>query len=326
MFKISDYSLGKYNGLSIYNEKTKLNLLSKGLTFIDLYITLNNHHINILDGYKNETEFETYTGARNCFMVPYSNRIKNFSYKLHNIIYSFTQPDYTDTLKMHGLIKFKDFNLIDYNLCSDKAELKFETILYNDEFPFYPFNLKVVITLKLSNNFLKITISGINENNFEIPFGCGWHPYFKLGSKIDNLILAVPSKTIVLIDETFCPVQNYKKLLNPDDELYFLANKVIGNRKINVCYTDLIINNDNQIHTYLIDKAYKIKLDVFQEKGVIYIFTADGLKFRERESIAIEPVEFITDVYNHQEYFNELMIKPNSFKNFNFGVCWSFYE
>ncbi len=323
MFQISDYSLGKYYGLSIYNEKTKLNLLYKGLTFIDLYITLNNHHINTLDGYTSESEFEAYAGARNCFMAPYSNRMKYFSYQLHNIIYSFKHPDYTDTLKMHGLIKFKEFNLIDYNLSGDGAELKFETIIYNDEFSFYPFNLKVIISLKLSNSFIKISITGINQNNFRIPFGCGWHPYFKLGSKIDNLILSVPSKTIVLIDETFCPILNYKILLNSNDELYFFENKTIDNKKVNVCYTDLIKSNDNIYHTYLIDKAYKIKLDIIQEKGVVYIFTADGLKYRERESIAIEPVEFITDVYNHKEYFNELMIKPNSSKNFNFGVCWS---
>lgn len=326
MFSITDFSLGKYKGLSIYNDYVKLNLLFKGLTIIDLFTTINNNHINMLDGYKSEQEFESYSGARSCLMAPYSNQIKNFTYEFNNQTFSFENSNYTKEFKYHGLIKFKEFELIDYDLSNSQANMLFTTSIHKNEFSIYPFDVKIDIKLTLTNNSLKINIKGSNNNTFDIPFGCGWHPYFKLQSKLEDLYLQVPSKTIVLLDDTYCPIENYKKKLDIKDSLYYYTLKQINDSKINVCFVDLEASEDNLIHTYLVDKIHNIKLDVFQQKGVLYVFTGDGLKYRERESIAIEPVEFITNVYNHKEFHNDLIIKPNSNKNFDFGVRWSSYE
>jgi len=326
MFTIKDFYFDKYNGLSISNKNLKLNLLFQGLTILDLYISVNNSFINLIEGYKNVEEFETFSGARSCLMAPYSNKIRNFTYTFNAKEYKFNNF-IDDNLKYHGLIKFKKFELKSCKEVANGIELIFSTTLNENEFDFYPFKTYIDVILYIDNSSLNFEIVAQNTNNFDIPFGAGWHPYFKLISRIDDCYLKIPSKTIVELDNDFCPLENYKKILEKNYPLYFFDTyKLIGDQKINVCFTDLIVDKNNFAHTIFFDKQNNLYLNIYQNKGVIYIFTGDGLKYRERESIAIEPVEFITDSFNRKELYKDLLIKPNKKKSFIFGLKWSNYE
>jgi aldose 1-epimerase len=61
-------------------------------------------------------------------------------------------------------------------------------------------------------------------------------------------------------------------------------------------------------------------LKVFQNKGVTLIFSGDSLIDRKRKSIAIEPMQCLTNSFNRKEFEDEITINPGEEKSFKFGV------
>jgi len=52
----------------------------------------------------------------------------------------------------------------------------------------------------------------------------------------------------------------------------------------------------------------------------MHVYTADTLGTRRRESIALEPVEFMTNAFNRPECQVDLNLKPGASRRFRFGV------
>jgi aldose 1-epimerase len=50
----------------------------------------------------------------------------------------------------------------------------------------------VVYSLK-ENHAFEVAVRVENTGNSPMPFGDGWHPYFRFGKKVDELFLKIPS-------------------------------------------------------------------------------------------------------------------------------------
>jgi aldose 1-epimerase len=257
-------------------------------------------------------------------MAPYSNRIEDGRYTWQDKTLQLVNAVNPNKDVIHGFARVIDFKVNKLVADEDKAEL----VLYTDQirknsFPGYPFNINLTLRFTLTERNLDCEITAENIDSAPVPFGCGWHPYFKLGEEgIDNLYLEVPANKIILLDDKYVPLKGKDAYSNLDDhkDIDFRTSALIGKRKVNVCYTDLITDKNGITRTNLTDKNSRITLSVYQKGGVTYAFTADSVKYRTRKSIALEPVQFMTDAFNRPELLDEITVQPGKTSSFNFGV------
>ncbi|MCX6149262.1 MAG: aldose 1-epimerase [Ignavibacteriales bacterium] len=329
-YELRESKFGNYKTLILSDELngTKAEIALKGATLLNYFVPVNNKLLNIVDGYQTPEEFDELAGARSSIMAPFSNRIKRGTYEFDGKLYQLISPINPNKDVIHGLVRVIDFEIKDIETIDDKISLTlFTNKIRKEAFPGYPFNLDVTIKFTLKENTLDVEISGLNINDAPIPFACGWHPYFKTNEDgIDNLILQLPANKIVLLDEKYIPLIGEKAYSNLDEhpELDFrtddLNKNTLGKKIVNVCYTDIIPDLDGFARTKLTDEITGIQIIVFQKGGVIYAFTGDEVKYRPRKSIAIEPVEYITNSYNRPELSDKIILKPGQLKTFKFGV------
>ncbi len=326
IYSYKESQFGKYSTLILEDNSSGKNLeiCLRGATLLNYLVTIKNKTINIIDGYRTPEELEEQAGARSCIMAPYSNRIEDGRYNWNGKIHQLVNAVNPDKDVIHGLARVIDFKIKNITADDDKAEL----ILYTDEirkdsFPGYPFNIDLYVRFTLKDKILDCEIAGKNVDSIPIPFGCGWHPYFKLGEDgVDNLFLELPANKIILINDKYVPLRGETAYSNLNDhkEIDFRSSKQLGKKIVNVCYTDIIADKDGITRTNLTDQDKGIKLSVYQKGGVTYAFTADNVKYRPRKSIAIEPVQFMTDAFNRAELLNDITVQPGETKSFNFGV------
>lgn len=325
-YSFKENVFGKHKSIILQDTRsgTKIEICLRGATLLNFLVSFKNENKNIIDGYKIPEELEEQAGARSCIMAPYSNRINEGKYTWNRKTLQLINAVNPEKDVIHGFARVIDFKIKNIITDNYKAELVlFSDEIRKDAFPGYPFGIDLTIRFTLKEKTLDCEISGKNVDSIPIPFGCGWHPYFKLGEDgIDNLYLDLPANKIILINDKYIPLNGKDTYsdLNDHKEIDFRTPRLIDKKLVNVCYTDLIADADGISRTNITDKDAGIKLSVYQKGGVTYAFTGDSIKYRPRKSIAIEPVQFITDAFNRPELLNEITINPGETKSFYFGV------
>lgn len=324
-FKVDNYFIGAKPTVMLTDTLTGANceIALYGATLLNFIVPLRDKFQNIIDGYRKEDELIENNGARSRIMAPFSNKIENDRYSFNGNNY-FLLHRIPGKFPYHGFIGDEEFEIKNIKEDFKSVELKLKSdALFQYEKLGYPFKISLEITFQFSGSELNIILTAKNKGKTIAPFGCGWHPYFKTNENvIDNLILELDSEKTVLIDENFIPLENEKAYANIEDfpTLNFSSVKSksgrrIQNKNINLCF----VRGNKPSFTKIIDEENGIGIKIFQERGVTYLFDGTGLKQRARHSIAVEPVEFITNSFNRNEYKDELIILPGKKKIFQFG-------
>ncbi len=328
-FNFSEGMFGTYKTISFvdYNNGNKFEILLSGATPLNFVTQINEKQFNILDGFKNDDEVKSGSGARCWIMTPFANRIPNGVYQFNGMNYKLN-PLPPRTQVIHGLTSREVFVLSNVETNHNFIEA---TFVYNKirpgKFEGYPFAIDVFIKYKLEENKLTIHVSCENVGDFSAPFQTGWHPYFKTSENgIENLILTVDANQIVLVDDNLIPLngnQAFKKIDN-FPVIDFRSQAPIDERKINrriidKCFADLRADKDNISKSSIYDPENGIAISLFQNGGVTLVFTGDTLSRGQRQSIAIEPMQFITNAFNREELKNNLTVLPGEKSSFKFG-------
>ena len=205
-------------------------------------------------------------------------------------------------------------------------------LLYNRTrpgvFEGYPFALDVAVTFKLEDKKLSVCIEGYNRGDIPLPFGCGWHPYFKTGGNgIEHLIMTLNAGKIIRLDENYFPLPGEKAYGSIDDfpELNFNSyvdekERRINGRVLDTCYGELVNEDDEFSRASIFDPENGLNISMFQEGGVTLAFSGDSLSSRKRNSVALEPMQFITNAFNREELADKIKVAPGESSKFNFGV------
>ena len=61
-------------------------------------------------------------------------------------------------------------------------------------------------------------------------------------------------------------------------------------------------------------------LTVRQSHGLMHVFTGDTLARDRRTSIALEPVELMTDAFNRPDCADAVVLAPGARREYRFGV------
>lgn len=141
---------------------------------------------------------------------------------------------------IHGFVRDEAFEVDFVFLAKDHASILC-SFTYEGQREYYPFPFTLEIEFMLHDNgTFTVEVACRNLHNQAIPFGFGWHPYFRLTERVDDHLLQLPSCEKVAIQERMIPTGERtafsdfqrKKRLGEDELEYLLSGRQSGGQCI----------------------------------------------------------------------------------------------
>lgn len=261
-----------------------------GATLHAFGIQNNQHDLQVIDHYDSKEQFEKNVesiGYKSCKLSPFVCRLQNGEYsfgdkKLH--IENIGGGKHA----LHGLLYKKAFTVINQVANDLHAEISMK-YSYKSENAGYPFDYDCMITYELSADCkLHLRTECINQSKEGlIPMQDGWHPYFDLGIKVDELELEFQSTEQYVFNDELVPTG--EKI--PYDD--FSTIKPIGN--IHLDNSFILDMQECQPLCVLRNKETGVELHLFPGKSypILQIYIPP-----ERKSIAIENLSGPPNAFN----------------------------
>ena len=252
--------------------------------------TSNDQRFNVIDNYPNLSAVQSdmarsFKGPK---LSPFPCRIRDGVYRFDGKEYHFSRL-FGDGTAIHGLIFDKPFSIVEESTNEQYGTVALEYI-YKKEDPGYPFDYSCQVRYILrADNMLEVVTSVTNLDGTVIPIADGWHPYFRLGGKIDDWRLQFYSEAIVEFDSQLLPTG---KLVQYND---FETARVIGDTVLDNCFSlkpDLVSAACEIVH-----QGTGLRISFFPDAGYPYlqIYTPP-----DRTSIAIENLSGAPDCFNNK--------------------------
>jgi aldose 1-epimerase len=250
----------------------------------------NGQAVNIIDSYDDAEDFNknvTSKGFLGSKLSPYVCRVNKGRYHFGEKDYRLTKF-YLKENAIHGELFDVKFIVTDKVATDQNARvtMKYE---YRGTDPGYPFSYDCIIAYELErDNKLNVTTRVENKEGGLIPMQDGWHPYFKLGEKIDELLLEFQSKRLVEFDDNLIPTGK----LSPYEK--FTSIKKIGDEVLDNCFE--LNFAECQPMCVLRNSTSKIEVEIIPGESYPYlqIYTPP-----HRSSIAIENLSSLPDGFNN---------------------------
>jgi len=244
---------------------------------------------NVIESYESENDFRNNVtkGFLGTKLSPFVCRINKGKYKFEGR--EFTIEKYYDRNNaLHGLIYDQPFRIINQK-ASERSSFVSMIHEYRALDHGYPFNYDSIITYELEKDHkLDVITEVINRDEVAIPVQDGWHPYFKLDSKIDDLELQFQSIDMVEFDGELIPTGK----LIPYKEFY--KPKKLGNTFLDNCFT--LNFSEGQPICLLQNTVKNVQLEIHTNESYPYLqfYTPP-----HRNSIAIENISGAPDAFNN---------------------------
>lgn len=174
---------------------------------------------NVIDNYRDRADLRQNIGTsfKGPKLSPFPCRIPDGVYHFENKTYRLEHL-FPDGTAIHGLLYDKLFTVVQETADDQSAGVLLEYTYRNDD-PGYPFqyNCQVRYTLH-SGSDLEIVTTVTNVDKTTIPMADGWHPYFRLGGKVNEWLLQFYSAAIIDFDQRLVPTGHltpYNKFETP---------------------------------------------------------------------------------------------------------------
>ena len=300
-----------------------------GATLLAFHVPLGGELFDITDGFARPDELAEQRGGRAWVMAPFSNRIGDGKYAFGGRFYDLGVEDPKKRVILHGFVKKIVCGVAAERADDESASVTFAArTIREGAFRGYPFDVDVEVAYTLRPARLAVEVVGRNVGLTDAPFGCGWHPYFKTGAGgIDHLRLIIPCRTKIVADDRLLPVPGEAAYvpIEKAPALDFRPGRpgdgnIVGKRVIDGAWADLLVDPDGWARTTVENTETRRRIVVFQERGLMHVFTGDTLARRPRAAIALEPVEFVTNAFNRPECREGITLKAGAARRFRFGV------
>ncbi|OKL52003.1 aldose 1-epimerase [Buchananella hordeovulneris] len=295
----------------IRHEGARLEVAARGATVVSWRVATPAGPRELIDGYRDDAELEAGHGARSAVMAPWSNRIHDACYTFADQHYDLGPAADGSREAIHGLVSDQDFTLTE---ATDNSLTLATSVAPQAG---YPFPVTVAVTYRLAvgprgGQRLEAHLVTTNVGTRRAPVGIGWHPYVQLGN-VDELRVAIPARARVAVDDALIPLLG-------DDAYVPTALPVelapIGEAIIDTAYTDLVADADGLVRSLLVGPdGASVTLEQRtatqrRGQGIVHIFTGDTLQVRRRQSLAIEPCQFVTNAFNRAETGRAVALAP----------------
>jgi aldose 1-epimerase len=250
----------------------------------------------LLDGYGPD---EMCTGARGQSLIPWPNRIRGGSYAWdgQRLQLDLSEPDKGGAI--HGLTRWRNWEIV----AQEADAVSLACTLHACQG--WPWVLDCRLDYRLDDGGLTVRTTVTNRSPDPCPYGTGAHPYLSPGAGagvIDGRLVQVPAGTYMPVDWQGIPTGRERV----DGSRYDLRElQQLGDRHIDVAYTDLIRDVDGRARVRLLhpDRAGGVELWVDGSYPYLEIFTGDTLPQpdRRRTGLGVEPMTCGPDAFNSGE-------------------------
>jgi aldose 1-epimerase len=261
--------------------------------------------LNIIDNYSGREDVQANLARwyKSTKLSPFVCRIANGKYRFEGKEFEF-QNKFPDGSAIHGLLYNKNFKITD-EFADDNSGAVSLRYHYKKDDPAYPFDYVCEIRYTLhSGSSLQVETTILNLDDATIPLADGWHPYFRLGNKVDDYILQFNSASMLEFDENLIPTGKTV------EEASFQVPHRIGERTLDNCF---IVDFQESVPCCVLHNPNnKLSLSFYTSPNYRYlqIFTPE-----HRNSIAIENLSAAPDAFNNG--MGLLKLPPRRSETFN---------
>jgi aldose 1-epimerase len=266
--------------------QTVIEIATKGALLNSWQVMGSSQALEIVEGNdfsKGWGDFEN-NGFRGGKMSPFSCRLENGQYIIEDTTYTL-EKFYHDKHALHGILYDAVFTIHSKGTNAEGAMVNL-AYHYKGTDKGFPFAYALLIKWQLHKNNL-VTVETIITNLSEstIPMMDGWHPYFKLGSSINDASITLKANGKIKYDEHLLPTG---KIL---DENEFAFSKKIGALHLDNCY---IV--DASANTCVLEaEKYQLIVQPLTNYPYLQLYTPS-----DRKSIAIENLSGIPNCFNNK--------------------------
>lgn len=295
MFTIQEDSFGSLTQLELTNVLTGEYVTiihDYGTCVNEMVLQANGKNYSIIRGTNDSRTMVNKKWFKSAKLTPYPNRVKDGKYSFNGNSYQLSINDEERKNAMHGFVFDKPFELISHKEGQEECSVELE-YTYTGKQQGYPFPFRLNIIYVFSEDGLECETILTNTGKDNMPLGDGWHPYFKTGTKIDRMQLAMPPCKQLETDNRLIPTGKTKDFNKFIDDL-----EQIGNQEFDTCF--LLEDNGDDTATFeLYDPDRDIYISLWQETGKgKYNYTQLYIP-PDRQSIAIEPMTCAPDAFNN---------------------------
>lgn len=315
MFTIKTEPFGRFTQIKLINNLSGeyVGVIPDfGAALNALVLKKNDRLYDLIDG-SNTYEELMEQGIKLCkgmVLFPFPNRLKDGKYTFEGNAYELPINELDKNNSIHGLVTTSKFSVRKFETDEQKASL---TLVHDEKGTNtgYPFKAKLEITFTITSDSELICECEVTNSDIKnIPFGLGWHPYFKALDKINDLQLTIPSDKMLEVDNRMNPTGK----LVPN--LLFTSPTLIDNHQLDTGFK--IESKSETATTAIFDSQNKVTLNIWQETGVgkynfLQYYIPDY-----RGSIAVEPMTCAPDAFNNG--MGLISLKPAEKSAVKFGV------
>ena len=293
MYELTKTPFGKHTRFELHNPETGQGFSivpAVGANVLDIQFD----HQSILDGHSTPEELAAGKWGKSTILFPFPNRLNEGKYRWLGKDYQFPVNNPATGNAIHGFVRNEAFEVEYVFLAKNFASIRcyFD---YVGDLPYYPFpfSLEIEFSIHDTGKF-EVQIEVQNLHHAPIPFGFGWHPYFRLTEGANNHALQVPPCEKITINKQMIPTGG-RSQFKAFQALTFVEDTMLDNcfqsTKNSGSYQLMLEGNGR----YLTMKAPVAQFPFFQ------VFTPP-----HRESIALEPMTCNVDAFNNKQGLVEL--------------------
>lgn len=266
--------------------------------------------VNVIEGYTNEEDLEHLKWGKSLVLYPFPNRLRDGKYSFEGKNYQFPINNASTGNAIHGLGRGKFHEVTSVITANNYASITC-TYYYEGKDASYPFPFRFDIEFFISDgNNVEVTMSFENTGEGNLPVGIGWHPYFSIADKVDDISMQVTDIQMIEIDERMLPTGK-KTVYQAFESLKKIDSTNLDN--------GFFINPDATSFGVTL-QSEKGVLRYWQETGenkynFIQIFTPP-----HRSCIALEPMTCNIDAFNNGDGLK--ILAPNEVLKGSFGFSF----
>lgn len=301
------------NGLNLVELKenetgTSVSVLPEFGALLHAFTVKNgNGSFNIIDNYNGleQLQKELAVSFKSSKLSPFACRIPEGKYMFDSKQYQFDNK-FMDGSAIHGLLYNKPFVITHQQAGEEDASLSLQ-YYYKEEDKGYPYYYECNVKYTLSTgNALQVQTIVTNKSDRLMPVADGWHPYFRLGGKVNDWLMHFNAESIVEFNDKLIPTG---RLLEYDS---FNESRPIGNTELDNCF--VLKKDDLGAACEIYNPSAGIKVAFFPDSAYPYLQIYIP---PHRQSIAIENLSAAPDCFNNK--MGLLLLKPGHSQTFTTG-------
>lgn len=288
-FKLVKSKLGSFEELTFQNHKgVKLSILPGfGARLNSLHLKAGREVIDLIAGIDDPAEMVIDKLYKSAILFPFPNRLDEGRYTFEGRSYQFpiNEPEYNTAL--HGFLAKEPFVIKKINCDRKKAVV---TLVYDymGQEEYYPFPFTLIVKYKITSkaNF-KIQFEIKNNGARNMPYGLGWHPYFKTTGWAKKLKLKLPNLRQVEVNERLLPTGSVY------DFNQYVNGELLPEKKLDNCFE--LVNSQWKVEVKDSDN-HQAAFEISAEESFNYMQIYQP---PQNSLIALEPVTCNINAFNN---------------------------